>query len=448
MRQPGPQITVIAIVVAVALSFVLVAASAPGLAVAATPDRVPFDAATVQLGARLAAVGDCSGCHTARDGRPYAGGVALATPFGTIRSTNITPDPETGIGDWPEAAFVRAMREGIARDGRHLYPAFPYDHFTHTSDSDLHALYAFVMTRDPVHAPNAPNDLRFPFGIRPLLAAWKALFLHRTAFQPDPAQGAEWNRGAYLVQSLGHCGGCHSPRNTLGAEQAGAELAGGEAEGWYVPALNAASPSPLPWTVEQLGDYLRNGIASDHAMAGGPMQEVVANLAQASADDIHAIAVYIQSRLGAPSAEREARAAAALRRAAQETLGPVDREARNSGGGDGHNAAAALAQLGATVYDGACARCHDLGRTESSNGALRLPLAVAVYDPDPRSLLHIIRDGIVPLPAQPGRWMPGFGSTLSDEQLVALLSYLRATAAEAPPWPDLPKSVRETKATP
>ncbi len=448
MRRGAPQVAVIAIAAAVGLACVLATSSCSSIATtAATPQS--FDAPTVERGARLAAVGGCASCHTARNGRPYAGGVPLATPFGTIHGTNITPDPETGIGGWSESAFVRAMREGIARDGTHLYPAFPYDHFTHTTDDDLHALYAYLMTRDAVRAPNRANELRFPFSIRPLVAGWNALYLRKSSFRAEPSRSAEWNRGAYLVQSLGHCGSCHSPRNALGAEKKDRELAGGDAEGWYAPALNAASPSPLPWTVEHLSAYLRTGIARDHATAGGPMQEVVGNLAHASADDVRAIAIYIASTMGPVTGDREARASAAERRAAQAPLANVSATDQRvvASGGDG-NGNAALAQLGATVYDDACAACHDRGRTESSSGALRLPLAVAVYDPDPRSLLRIVRDGIAPLPGQTGRWMPAFGSALSDEQLVALLTYLRAAAADAPPWRDLPQAVRETKAGP
>ncbi|HEV7578524.1 MAG TPA: cytochrome c [Caldimonas sp.] len=435
-------------IVALALAVVVVAAAGCAAlawhrdlpAIAAAP--LAFDAATVERGARLAAIGSCASCHTTREGRPYAGGVALATPFGTIHGTNITPDRETGIGAWSEAAFVRAMREGVARDGSLLYPAFPYDHFTHTADDDLHALYAYLMTRDPVRAANRANDLRFPFGLRPLVAGWNLLFLREGAFQGDPAHSPEWNRGAYLVESLGHCGACHTPRNALGAERRREAFSGGEAEGWYVPALNDRSPSPLPWTVEQLTAYLRTGIAADHAIAGGPMQEVIEGLARADAGDVRAIAVYIDTVLGATTPERQARAAAALRRAAQGPLAAVPIDAPAS------SAEAQTLRVGAAVYDGACASCHDAGRAVASHGALRLPLAIAVYDPDPRSLLRIVRDGIVPAPAEPGRWMPAFGTTLTDEQLVGLLSHLRTTAAGAPPWPDLAKAVRETRTTP
>ncbi len=406
---------------------------------------VAFDAAVVERGADLAALGNCASCHTARDGQPYAGGVPLATGFGTLHGTNITPERETGIGDWSEAAFVRAMREGVARDGSQLYPAFPYDHFGRIADDDLRALYAFVMTRDPVHAANVANDLRFPFGFRPLVAGWNLLFLRRAAFQQDPGRSVEWNRGAYLADALGHCSGCHAPRNALGAEKTGRGLAGGEAEGWTVPALDARSPSPLPWTVEQLTEYLRTGITHDHAMAAGPMQEVVTSLARAPADDVRAIAVYVQSQTGAATPARQARAEGAMRRA---SLGPLARVRADTGAAAPSGVDPELLRLGESVYQGACAGCHDLGRAVSSSGALRLPLAVAVYDPDPRSLLRIVRQGIAPGPAQPGRWMPAFGTMLTDGQLVALLAYLRSSAADAPPWPDLARHVRETKAAP
>ena len=191
-----------------------------------------FDAKLIQQGAALEAIGDCNTCHTAPGGRAYAGGRGIETPFGTIYSTNITPDTATGIGGWSEAAFVRAMREGVDREGRHLYPAFPYDHFDIASDADLSALYAFLMTREPVIANEPENDLVFPLSWRPLLAGWKLLFLRPRVFQADGTKSAEWNRGAYLVEGIGHCGACHTPRNALGAVQLDRAYSGGRAEGW------------------------------------------------------------------------------------------------------------------------------------------------------------------------------------------------------------------------
>src|SRR5262249_8464606 len=161
---------------------------------------------------------------------------------------NITPDAETGIGRWSEAAFRRAMKSGVNREGQHLYPTFPYDHFAHVSDEDDRAIYTYLMTRQPVHAPPRENGLSFPFNQRSLVAGLKLLFLRNAAFRIDNAQSAEWNRGAYLVEGLAHCGSCHTPRNVLGAEQAGAQFSGGDVENWHAYAINAQSPSPVPWT--------------------------------------------------------------------------------------------------------------------------------------------------------------------------------------------------------
>ncbi len=390
-----------------------------------------FDRPVVERGAKLAALGNCTSCHTTVDGVPFAGGVPLATPFGTIYGSNVTPAPRTGIGRWSEPAFVRAMRDGVSRDGQRLYPAFPYDHFRGTDDADLHALYAFLMTRDPFESTPPPNDLVFPLGWRPLLAGWDLLFL-RDAPAPGPSNDAV-ARGDRLVDALGHCGACHTPRNALQAEKRDARLAGAVVEGWYAPPLNADSPSPVVWTVDAMTRYLRSGIAPDHAMAGGPMQEVTASLAKADAADVSAIATSIVASMGPPTDARRAREAASRARASQPTTTlPFDASDRR------------LA-LGAQVYATACAGCHDRGRDVGSNGALRLPLAVALYDAEPASLLRLIREGIAPPVGERGRWMPAFGDTLTDDQLVALATYLRRVGADAPAWPHLERAVAATR---
>jgi mono/diheme cytochrome c family protein len=277
------------------------------------------------------------------------------------------------------------------------------------------------MTRDPVRAERPENALRFPFNIRSLLAFWNLLFLDKSALRQDASQSAQWNRGAYLVDGLAHCGACHTPRNGLGAEEKNNRyLAGGEAEGWYAPALNEQSPSPLPWTLEELKTYLRTGMAERHAIAGGPMQEVVYNLSQAPEEEVAAIATYIHSMMGA-------------------ALGKTDAE----------RAGRALAgsnpqHPGEPVYAGSCASCHEAGRQLSSAGALRLPMAVALYDPDPRSLIRVILEGITPPEGERGRWMPAFAGALTDEQLVALVDYLRSATGE-PPWADVAAEVRKAK---
>ncbi|HET9749674.1 MAG TPA: cytochrome c, partial [Casimicrobiaceae bacterium] len=271
--------TLLAIVVVLAIMAGLLAscASRPAIEPAPAPTRASFDPAVIVHGAQLEAIGDCRTCHTAPGGKAFAGGRRIETPFGAIYSTNITPDRDTGIGAWTEPAFVRAMREGVDRAGHHLYPVFPYDHFTLVSDDDLHALYAFLMTRSPVAARAPRNELAFPIGFRPLLAGWKALYLPRRVFHPQSGRSDEWNRGAYLVEGLGHCGACHTPRNALGAEERDQAFAGGQAEGWDAPALGTSSSSPVPWTRERLIAYLRNDAVSGQGIPAGPMLPVAHN---------------------------------------------------------------------------------------------------------------------------------------------------------------------------
>jgi len=255
--------------------------------------------ATIERGRQLAALGDCAVCHTDANGIVNAGGRAIETPFGTIYSTNITPDVETGLGGWSYPAFERAMREGIHRDGRQLYPAFPYTHFAITTDADLQALYAYLMSQAPVRADNRAAALAFPFNWRPLMAGWNALFHRPDAFAADATKSATWNRGAYLVEGLGHCSACHSPRNALGAEQANAYLAGGFAEGWEAPPLTSLSHAPVPWSEDELFTYLRSGESRFHGVAAGPMAPVVKELAALPDEDIRAMAVYLASFNGA-----------------------------------------------------------------------------------------------------------------------------------------------------
>ncbi|HXE48349.1 MAG TPA: cytochrome c [Ramlibacter sp.] len=404
----------------------------------ATPAPAMFDPLLVRRGELLAVLGDCAGCHTTRDGAPYAGGVPIATPFGTIHGTNITPEPEAGIGAWSEAAFRRALREGVSRDGHLLYPAFPYDHFTHLTDADIGALYAFVMTRDPVSSQPPANRLPFPMQFRSLIAFWNMLYLHEGPLPQQESRSAEFNRGAYLVESLAHCASCHSPRNALGAERQDAYLAGGDAEGWHATALNDRSPSPVPWTAQALAEYLRTGLAADHAIAAGPMRDVVYNLSHADAAEVQAIATYIHAQMTPLTPQGQAREAASRRRAAQESLAAAQPSAAAAAADE------AVLALGAAVYATSCAACHDLGRELSSNTALRLPLAVALHLPDPRNLIHITRRGIEPPDGGPGRWMPPFEGSFTDEQFAALVTWLRRQGTDAPPWPDVLRTVKES----
>lgn len=405
------------------------------------PPRSSFDSGVIAKGAQLAAIGNCSECHTADGGKPYAGGRPLKTPYGTIYGTNITPEPETGIGRWSEAAFARAMREGLDREGRHLYPVFPYDHFTKVTDEDIRALYAFLMTREPVRAETPPNALLFPFNVRSAIGVWKRLYFEPGRFRPDPAHSAEWNRGAYLAEGLGHCGACHTPRNLVGAEKKRQDFAGGEVQGWHAPALNADSPAPVPWTTSQLHKYLRTGLDDQHAIAAGPMDPVVRNLAAVPERDVQAIAAYVAARIGAPTPQRRKGGEEALAHARRDIAAYpfVDRGSRHVAGDD------RAFREGAAVYAGTCAECHDRGRLATSGAALHLALGSAVTIPTSANLIRITLEGIIPPDSDPARWMPGFAGALTDEQVKDLVYYMRTHFGRAPPWRDVDDELKKAK---
>jgi nicotinate dehydrogenase subunit B len=373
------------------------------------PDPAAYSAATIDKGRILAALGGCAVCHTAKDGLPYAGGRALQTPFGTVMTTNITPDPETGIGNWSFPAFERAMRDGIHRDGRHLYPAFPYPDFAATSEADLQALYAFLMAQPAVHQTNKPSRLVFPFNIRPLLAVWNLLFNRQADIQNEPARSAQWNRGRYLVDSLGHCGACHSPRNILGAERAGSfYLSGGTAEGWDAPALTKVSLAPVPWSEDEFYAYLRTGTAAQHGTASGPMAEVIDELKQLPDDDIRAMANYLAS-LNEASPKTE------LEKLAQAIVASTT------------NAAGANSAV-VRLYEGACAVCHEPGAPLVNRGPA-LGLSSKLHAASPTNLLRLLLEG----GGHASGSMPAFAQALDDRQVADLARYLRARFAPGQP---------------
>jgi mono/diheme cytochrome c family protein len=380
------------------------------------PSADSFAADTIRRGAQLAALGDCATCHTAPGGETFAGGRPVPTPFGTIYSTNITPDLTTGIGRWSQAAFERAMREGVDREGVHLYPAFPYDHFTLLNDADSAALYAFMMTRQPIQAQTPDNQLPFPLNMRFILAAWNLLFLHGGPYQPDATHDAQWNRGAYLANGIGHCGACHTPRNSLGAEIRTRHFAGGEAEGWHAYAINSDSQSYAAWNADALHTYLSKGWHEQHGDAHGPMAPVCRSLAAASDSDVRAIAVYVASVMGKRAPRRPDDAAA----------DPPSND------------------TGAAVYAAACADCHD-GTRPLPFGGVNLTLSTAATGETPTNLINVILNGLHPPEGTAGAIMPGFSSTLTDGQLESLLSYIRANFAAKPPWTGVEASVRAAR---
>ena len=426
--------------IASAIVVLLVAAMAAGFAVAWRPaiaaieQPAPgsFDPALVKRGRELAAIGNCNDCHTVRGRASFAGGLPVPTPFGTIYSSNITPDPETGIGRWPEAAFRRAMRSGVNRDGQHLYPTFPYDHFTNVSDEDDAALYAFLMTRPAVHVPARENQLPFPLDQRVVVAGWKLLFLRPGSFQPDPSKSAEFNRGGYLVEGLAHCGACHTPRNGLGAERPTAAFAGGDVDNWQAYAINTQSPAPVPWTTEALYAYLRQGWQADHGTARGPMAEVASNLSSVSESDVRAIAVYMAGVFGAPSPDRIQQGEAVLAQAKS----PANEAA----------AVVAANAAGAAIYAAACASCHETGRA-LPYGGVHLALSTALSSPDPRNAANIVLSGVRPVAGERSPIMPGFADSMNDGQVTALLQFLRARFSNQRPWTGVENTVAEARRT-
>jgi mono/diheme cytochrome c family protein len=403
-----------------------------------------FDPGIVAKGAQLAAIGECGVCHTRAGGKPYAGGFPVQTPFGVVYGTNITPDRETGIGAWSEEAFRRAMREGVARDGTHLYPAFPYDHFTRLTDGDISALYAFLMTREPAAQANRQPQLDFPLNFRIFAAGWQLLFLSKGPYRNDPAQSAVWNRGAYLVEGVGHCGGCHTPRNAFGAERKHEAYGGGASEGWSAPALNASSPAPVPWTVDQLTAYLKAGFADQHGFAAGPMQPVVANLGKAADADVRAIATYVASFIGPRNAaDRQRQTDAALAFARQRAVNIGDLARTTTG-----VASAGDRSAGGVLFAGACASCHRSGGGLPASRPIALALSTTVNTSDPANLLRIVVDGIHPPAGERGPIMPGFSGALTDPQIVALATYVRSHYSRQPAWPNVAAALADVRRRP
>ena len=432
---------VLALVVILLVAGAFAIAWKPAIDTVSPPQAASFDRTLVQKGAELAAIGNCVTCHTALRGKALAGGRALPTPFGTIYSTNITPDPDTGIGRWSEAAFRRAMREGVDRAGRHLYPVFPYDHFTLLTDADNSALYSYLMTREPLRATAPANELRFPFNVRVALAGWKLLFLHKGPYQVDRSKSEAWNRGAYLVEGLAHCGACHTPRNALQAERRGENLAGGEAEGWTAYALNRVSPAPVPWDQTALAFYLKNGWHETHGISRGPMAEVTHNLASVSDADVQAIATYVASVMGEPSPERRKRGDAALadaRRSAAVAT-PASSEGQTQSSGAREDEAA-----GPMIYQSACGICHESGRPLPFGG-IYFSLSTAMYGPNAKNLINVTLFGLPAAEGEQSPIMPGFAGLFTDDQLAALVSYMRRRFSDQPQWEELARDIRKAR---
>lgn len=360
----------------------------------------------VTRGAYLARVGNCMLCHTARGGTPFAGGRPLETPFGTIYAGNITPDPATGIGSWSVAHFRRSLHEGRSRDGRLLYPAFPYTHLTRVSDADADALFAYLRSLPPASQANRPHQLRWPYNTQAALAVWRALYFKPEPHVDDTARSPEWNRGAYLVRGLGHCGACHTARNALGGSKDLMDLSGGliPMQNWYAPSLASTEEAGLAeWPLADIVQLLQTGISS-RGTAIGPMAEVVLHSLQyLEPADLRAMAVFLKSLPPAPA----------------------DADPREV-----PKPSAAVLDRGGRLYAQHCASCHG-ERGEGVRGAYP-PLAGnrAVTLPVTANLVQVVLHGGYPAATQgnPRPYgMPPFATVLSDTDVSAVLTYIRAS---------------------
>ncbi len=362
----------------------------------------------VERGRLLFLAGNCAACHTGPSGVANAGGRPIETPFGTVYSTNLTPDPETGLGRWSFAAFERAMRHGVSRDGTNLYPAFPYTSFAGMSEGDLMALYAYVQSLEPVVAEVPRARMLGPLALRPGVAFWNAVHHDAAPLEADPGRDAVWNRGRYLVETVGHCSACHSPRGVLGAELGGARhLAGAMVEGWWAPALAGPEAAARGWDEGRLRAYLATGHAAGLASAGGPMAAVAGTLAHLPEEDVGAMAVYLASLIP------EGTVAAPVAQAAMPETG-IHR-----------------------IYEASCATCHEPA-FDGMLTAARVPLGMttSVRAPTSASVEAVIREGLRAPAGTDLRDMPGFGADLSETQIAELAAYVRARyAPDLAPWP-------------
>ncbi|MHB8743170.1 MAG: c-type cytochrome [Sulfuricaulis sp.] len=371
------------------------------LTIATTALAQGADFSTIKRGHYLADAGDCAACHTADGGQPFAGGRAVPTPFGTIYSTNITPDPETGIGRWSNEEFYKAMHEGVGRDGKRFYPAFPYPWYTKIDVDDVRAIKVYLDSLPPVMQKDKSPKLPWPLSVREVMAGWNALYFCKGAFHGNPDKSAQWNRGAYLVEGLGHCGACHTPKNVLGASKKDKRFEGGDGEHWYASSLTGNLRDGLgAWSAKEIVDYLKTG-SNAKAAAAGPMAEVVRNSTQRLDDaDLNAIAAYIKDI-------------------------PRTKDESNNAS---HSIDKSVLTHGEALYVDNCTGCHMENGTGIAQVFPPLKASAAVQAKDPATVLQAIIGGatVVATNEKPtGLAMPAFGWKLSDQEIADLATYIR-----------------------
>jgi mono/diheme cytochrome c family protein len=372
-------------------------------------------ASPAERGAYLARAADCAVCHTAVGGQPFAGGFAFTLPFGTIYSTNITPDKATGIGGYSDADFIRAVRLGVRHDGARLYPAMPYTSYRYLTDADVLAIKAYLFSLAPVDAPAKADTLAFPFDQRWLMAIWSRFFSPDARFRPDPARGPDWNRGAYIAEALAHCGECHTPRNLAYALDNRRKFAGALTAGWRAYDISSDAATGVGgWSDDQLFDYLAAGHADLHGTATGPMGEAVdASFSQMAPSDVHALVAYLRTVPAAGSSDLPATLA-----------GPAPASPRQG---------VAIADArGRRVFEGACASCHDWTGVSPIIPLATLTGARAVNDPSAVNVAQVVISGARRVTPQGVATMPAFGGAYSDSEIAAVANYVTARFGTKP----------------
>lgn len=365
----------------------------------------------VEKGRYLAIVGDCAACHTASADKPFAGGVPINTPFGTLVGANITPDIATGIGAWSYDDFKRAMSEGIGHGDKRLYGAMPFTAYTKVTDADNRAIWSYLQTLTPISQQIDSNQLPFPFRIRTSLMVWNWMNFEKGEYRQDPGKSEEWNRGAYLVQGLGHCGTCHTPKNILGGDKNTHFLAGAKVENWWAPNITAENHEGIGrWSIGEIKDYLRTGV-NRYDAASGPMAEEVINSSRHwKESDLQAVAVYLKSLKPGDSSQQKT---------------PQALQTNN-----------AQMQTGKAIYFDRCSACH----TSAGKGAPGIFPQLAdnplINAAQPTSLMLVVLAGsrAVGTPARPtAPAMPAFADTMTDEQVADVLTYIRNSWGNAAP---------------
>jgi mono/diheme cytochrome c family protein len=376
----------------------------------ANPTGVPAELAKadqVTRGEYLARAADCEVCHTTPGGAAYAGGLAFPLPFGTLYSTNITADKETGIGDYSDADFLNAVQRGIRRDGKRLYPAMPYASYTYMTDADVLAIKAYLLSRPAAHAANRADTLGFPFNQRWSMIFWSWFFNANSRFEPNTAQSPEWNRGAYLAEALAHCGECHTPRNLGFALDNRKKFAGALAAGWRAFNITSDKGTGIGgWSDEQIAAYLATGHALDRGTAAGPMGEAVdQSFSRMSRSDIAAMVAYLRSVPAIASRDLPA------------TIAPSAPARPDEGG-------AAVSALGRKVFQEACVSCHDWTGVSAISPYATIAGARAVNDPAATNVAQIVISGTQRQTPHGVISMPAFGASYSDDEIAAVANYV------------------------